>query len=183
MAVVNRKGQAVTNVQAKPVVITPSFIGGGDLDSLIDFVQAINGDSAGSVYELLQIPSNARLNDLKIQCDALGAGAKVDVGVYYPDSMPDNPSLAGTAISTNFFAAALDVSAALPKTDILNQSGTNTIALQNQTLAQALGLNLNGLLGSAGADPQVRLVICATVHAASPIAATGNLGMSASFVD
>lgn len=179
MAIVTRKGGAITNLESKPIVLGNAFKSGAYKKEQIDSVDAVAGDSATSVYRLLKVPSGARVSELKLLCGALGAGAVVDIGVYYPASMPDNPSLAGTAIDADFFASAVDVSAALAETSIINESGTNTIAKRQMTLAEALGLDLNGLLGTTGADPQVELEICATVTVA--IATSNPLALITSY--
>jgi hypothetical protein len=56
--------------------------------------------------------------------------------------------------SNVFFASAVDLASAVVLTSIINESGTNTIAKQNQPLWQAIGM---------AADPKDMLDICLTV--------------------
>jgi len=167
MAVQSAKSTLITNRDATPKVLTDNLVSGGEFKESEGFVQSVtNADSAGSIYRLCTVPSRARVSSVLIQNGAFGGAAAVNVGVYWPDYQPfpiapygqhPMPSDAGTAISAAFFASALSVVGAGGPTDIINQSGTNTIALQEQPLWQAIGLS---------ADPGMDLDICVTVSTA-----------------
>ena len=125
---------------------------------------------------MFPIPSNARIHGLTMQSDALATGCTLDVGVYYPTSIPVGAGLsassASAVIATAFFASAVACSAALVQTDVLNESGSNTIAKQDMPLWQAIGL---------ASDPGINLDICVTV--AGAVAAQGYIGLKAEYVD
>jgi len=169
MAVVVLKSTVITNRDAVPKVLTDALVAGQDLSEAEGFVAPANGDSAGSTYILHSVPSNARMSSLIMQNSALGAGARVDLGVYYPSFIPKGAGLDAIApnqvIDADFFANSVDVSAALGPVEYINQSGSNTIAKQEQSLWQAIGLS---------ADPGIDLDIVATVEVA--MAAAGFLG-------
>lgn len=170
MAVVNVKGLSITNRDATPPVLNDPHYAKGSLSAAMDLATVTSGDSIASKYRLLQVPSNARLQSLQLMCAALGAGCLADVGVYYPSQTPFDLTKAGTVISQAFFASAVDVSGALLATDILNESGTNTIDKQQKNLWDALGL---------AADPICMLDIVITLTAAA--AATGLAGLKSTY--
>jgi hypothetical protein len=164
MAVVSLKSTIITNRDATPVVLTDGLKSGGALKEGQGYVSAANGDSAGSKYLLFSVPSNARLASLIFQCEALGAGAKLDLGAYR------NTADGGAVVDADFFASAVDVSAAVAPIDLLNESGTNTIDKQEMPLWQALGFS---------ADVNSSFDIAATVNVA--IAAAGKLSCKGRF--
>jgi hypothetical protein len=170
MSVVTVKSTAITARDATPTTPVLAAVDGASLKEFEGFVTATNGDSATSKYIIGSVPSNCRMSGLILQCAALGAGAAVDVGVYAPtQSIPALVALgyaASAAISSAFFATAVDVSSALGPTEVINESGTNTIAKQEKELWDALGLSK---------DPGCRLDIAITVSVA--IAATGSIGL------
>lgn len=174
MAVVNLKSTFITNRDAVPAVRTDAFVSGGSKKSAQGWVSAANGDSANSIYRLCSVPSNARVDTVKFQCDALGTSAAVHIGVYYPEFIPVGAGLdasnAGAAISDAFFASALAVSSAVALEEVTNQSGSNTIDKQEMPLWEALGLST---------DPGIDLDVCVTVDVA--IAAAGKLGVKVDF--
>ncbi len=175
MAVVIDKSTAISNRDAIPKVLTDAFVSGGEVLESEGYVAPANGDSAGSKYLFCSVPSNARLSSLVLQCTALGAGAKLDLGASYPSFIPKGAGLdailPNAVISANFFAAALDVSAALAPADVAVSSGSYTIAKQELPLWAALGL---------AADPGIELDIVGTVNVA--IAAAGFIGVKAKYV-
>ncbi len=159
MAVFNLKSTLITNRDATPKVFTDNIVSGGEYKESEGYVQTGSAaDSVGSTYKLCTVPSRARVSSLSIQNGAGGGAAALNVGVFYPTFIPVgaglSASLAGTAIDADFFAAALSAVAAAGPTEIVNQSGTNTIALQEMSLWQALGLS---------ADPGIDLDIVVSV--------------------
>jgi hypothetical protein len=146
MALETVKSTFITNRDATPVVGTVAAIVGGLLRTASGNVVVSASANSLSYYPMFSVPSNARIASLKLRCAALGAGCTLDVGVYVPSVAPasllalSSSYTAAAAISSQFFASVVDVSAALGETDILNESGTNTIAKQEQELWQALGL-------------------------------------------
>ena len=137
-----------------------SNIAKSDKKTTFGKVQAANGDPLNTILRHGSIPSNMIMRDLKLSCEAMGAGATINVGAYYTEDHPQT----GAVIDADFFASAVDISAALKKVSILNESGTNTLDKQEQPLWQALGL---------AADPICKIDICSTV--VGPIAADGDI--------
>ena len=168
MAVVTKKSTIITNRDATPVLLTDPQVSSGHIRLGNGFVSAVSGDSIASAYIIHQIPSNARVSSMVLSCEALGALAKVDVGVF--KRTQNGGAIANTA-SGNFFCAALDVSAALSATDITNQAGTNTLDKQEQPLWQAIGL---------ASDPETMFDIAIIVNAA--IAANGKIALRTSYM-
>lgn len=139
-----------------------SNIAKSDIKSSFGKVAAANGDPLGTILRHASVPSNMIVRDIKLSCEAMGAGATINVGAYYTEDHPQS----GAVIDADFFATAVDISAALKKVSILNESGTNTLDKQEMPLYQALGL---------AADPGCKIDICSTV--VGPIAANGNIAL------
>lgn len=162
MASFNLKSTLITNRDAVPKVLTDPLVSGGAVNAVEGYVQTQGtNDGIDSIYRLLQVPSNARVEAVTFQASGLGTGCTLDVGVYYPTFIPVgaglSASLASTVINTTFFASAIAASAAVASTNVINQSGSNTIPKQELPLWQALGLT---------ADPEIDLDICVHVAAA-----------------
>ncbi len=175
MAINNRSSTMISNRDASPLILSNPSFSRSDLKEAYGYVSAVNADSAGSIYRMFQMPSNMRLSSIILQCEALGAGAKVDVGAYYGNDAKDiflGNVLAGAVISANFFATAVDVSGALGPTDVSNESGSYTLDKQQMPLWQALGL---------ASDPECHIDIAAVVNVA--IAATGLLSLKGRYAE
>lgn len=166
------KSTLLTNRDATPKVLTDSFLSGGIMEEVQGSVKTGASDTANSYYRLVTVPSNARLSSLLWQSEALGSGCIVDVGVFYPTSIPTGggnflaASLGGTLISSSIFAAGLTAPAATAITDITNQSGNYLIPLQETPLWNVLGLT---------ADPEISFDIGFVTRVAT--AAAGYVGL------
>lgn len=178
MAVVTRKSTVISNRDATPQVASGPNLTGGLVKSASGFVTSVSGDSAGSIYPMLSIPSNARVKSLALESEAQGTSCTADVGVFCPTQVPQTLAAlnagytSGAAISAAFFASQVDVSGAVARTEVVNQSGTNTLDKQDQELWQALGL---------ASDPMCSLDIAVKVHVAT--AAAGKIGLKCDYVN
>lgn len=167
MAVFTLKSTLITNRDATPKVFTDNLVSGGEFKESEGYVQTGSAaDSAGSTYRLCTVPSRARVSSVLLQNGAGGGAAAINIGVYWPSYIPfpiapfgdhPTPADAGTVISANLFASALSVVGAGGPTDVVNQSGNNTIAKQEMSLWQAAGL---------AADPGLDLDIVVAVSTA-----------------
>lgn len=176
MSTFNVKSTIITNRDATPKVLTDPHVSGGYARLGQGYVQTAGAtDGTGSVYRMFPVPSNSRIESLKLQADALATGCTLNVGVAYPTFIPPGAglaqSLASTIIGTAFFASAVAASNALAATDVTNQSTSNTIAKQELPLWQALGL---------ASDPGIELDMVVMVQGA--VAAQGYVGLKGSFV-
>lgn len=176
MSTYNIKSTMITNRDASPPVLTDAYVANGEVCEAEGYVQTYGAaDAAGSFYRLVSVPSNARVSSLEFQADALGTGAALDVGVYYPTYIPVGAGLsaasAGAVINTQLFASALGCSAATAATNIINSSTNNTIAKQEKPLWDAAGL---------ASDPGIDLDIVVRVQTA--IVLQGYIGLKARYV-
>ena len=173
MAVVNLKSTIISNRDATPKVLTDNFVSQGPFRETTGFVLTGSADSVASVYRLCQVPSNARVNSLKLQNTAITGGA-INIGVYWPTFVPAGaflPGTSGAVISASLFGAAQSVATATT-TPIEEITLTNlTLAQQELTLWQVAGL---------AADPGLPLDICAAVSAAPSVA--GSISLKATYV-
>jgi hypothetical protein len=165
MAVETKKSTYIGNRDASPTVATIAAIAGGLTRESYGQVVVSAAASVGSTYPMVSVPSNSRVSSVKIQSGAQGVGCTTDVGAYY------STEKGGAVISQAFFASAVDVSAAVAETEVKNESGTNTIALQEVELWKALGL---------ASDPNCNIDIVATLTGAAVAGAA--LGLKVAYV-
>lgn len=166
------KSTLLTNRDATPKVLTDGYLSGGLYEEAQGSVKTGATDTANSYYRLVSVPSNARVSSIFWQSDALGSGCVVDVGVFYPTTVPTGggnflaASLGGTIVGTSFFATGLTAPAANALTEITNQSTNYSIPLQETPLWNVLGLT---------ADPEIDFDIGFVTRVAT--AAAGYIGL------
>lgn len=165
MSVINRSSAQITNRDASPQILNDPGVCGGAVKRCVAKVTATNADSATSVYRMFQIPSNAVIASLKMVADALGTGAKVNIGVYQTS---ENGG-AVVASQGSLFASAVDVAAATALTDYRYSALTASGA--EKQLWDLMGLS---------ADPCILYDICVVVNVA--IATTGSLALECTYV-
>lgn len=176
MASFNLKSTILTNRDATPKVLVDPYISGGEIRESEGFVQTgSTTDAVGSTYRLCSVPSNARLTSLILQNDALGAGAAINIGVYWPTFIPVGSGLsaanAGLAISATCLATAFAVAVAGAATEIVTKANV-AINLQEQQLWQLAGL---------ASDPLIYLDIVIAVS--TIIAAQGYVSLKAKYIE
>lgn len=176
MASFNLKSTIITNRDASPKVLTDPFVSGGEIRESEGYVQTGSAtDAVGSTYRLCQVPSNARVTSLVFQCDALGGSSTVNIGVYYPTTLPLGSGLvasnAGAAISASCFIAGISTVSAVAATEIITRANV-TIANQEQAVWQLAGLS---------SDPGIYLDIVVAV--AVIIATQGYVSLKAKYVE
>jgi hypothetical protein len=170
-----KKSTSITNADATPVAANTIGTGApGFLQEIGDYSTPSASMAAGSTYQLVRVPTTAKIKSIIFESAAQTAG-KFDVGVYYSDSTSDGTpaSLAGTAVDQDFFASDIDCASAVTPTEIVNESGTYTIDKRGQPLWQAAGLS---------ADPGGFFDIVATVHTTDITTGTGKFGVSVRYV-
>jgi hypothetical protein len=165
MAVVTTKSVPITNRDATPQVINDGRLEKGMVRRSAGYVTAVNGDSIGSKYVIAALPPTAIVTSVVLSCAALTSGA-ADIGVYR------NTADGGAVVDADLFASAQSIATALVKSNVTNESGTYTQALQEQPLWQAAGLTAN---------PGGSLDIVITLTAA--LTAGGSIGLEVFYVD
>jgi hypothetical protein len=140
MAVVTTKAAAITNRDATPRVPNLAGVTGGILRSAVGTVELASGDSIASKYLLIgNVPSGARIDNLKLYCDAISTSGAGDIGLYDPTAA------GGAVVDQDFFASAVVLTSALNGTDVTHEAGGSTafgdIARAEMPLWQALGLS------------------------------------------
>ena len=160
------KSAPITNRDAVPLVLNDGRVERANLKEAIGVATSTSAAATGSTYTLVSVPSSARITDLILICGAQGTACTLDVGVYR------NTQDGGAAVDADFFATAVDVSAALAGTNITNESGTNTIAKQQQPLWQAAGMS---------ADPKSTLDIVGVI--VGPVVSGNPICLKARYAD
>lgn len=164
MAVVTTKSSQITNRDSTPVVLSNDSNFRGMVKSCTGSVASANGDSANSLYIHGSIPSNARVVDAFLYCDALGGAAAADIGLY------DTTANGAAVVSGQFFAAGQTLVSALTGTNI-RKSAINTVPKFDQYVWQVLGL---------ASDPNKWYDVVTKLTAAS--AAAGNVCVDVKYV-
>lgn len=143
MATEALKSTAITNLDSSPVSANDTGEGADGFLRLVgDYVTTTSGVTAGSTYQIVRIPTNAKVKEVITEGEAMTAGA-FDVGLYYSSSTSDGTqaSVQGTAVDADFFATAVSFASAVTPTNITNESGTYTLNKRNQPIWQAAGLS------------------------------------------
>lgn len=177
MAVDHVKSTVITNMDATPVVAPTAGEGGANyLKSIEGYATAVASSSADATYQLVRLPSAAKVKRIVFESAAQSAG-KFDLGVYYATDGRNGRAtalLAAAAIDQDFFATAIDCASAVVRTDVTNESGSYPINERHLPLWEAIGLS---------ADPGGFLDIVATVKTTDVTTGTGVFGISVDFTD
>jgi len=177
MAVDHVKSTFITNLDASPSVANSAGEGGpGRLQSVEGSAVAVASSSADATYQLVRIPSNCKVKEIKFESAAQGAGS-FDLGLYYAtdgENKAPTALLAAAAIDQDFFATVIDCSSAVAITDVTNESGTYTIDKRTQPIWQAVGLT---------ADPGGYFDVVATVKTTAVTTGTGRFGVRVCYTD
>lgn len=167
MAVVNTKSTLVTNADSTTQTLNALANDGGKLRSKVGTLEAVSGDSIGSTYRILRVPSNARVDALLVSSDDIGTTTAGDVGLYR------TAADGGAVVDADFFASALSLSGgALAKVDITYESAVVDTPNHGKMLWEQLGLS---------ADPRVMYDIAVTLTAAAD--AAGTITLRCNYVD
>lgn len=170
MATEALKSTAISNMDAIPPTKPTTGEGSvGHLRSVDGVVSPTNGDTAGSTYQMVRLPSNAKVKHVLACLDAAVTTFTADIGVYYGTDPTTPSTLRGTAVNSTsgsqLFGTAVALAAIVTPTDFVNESTTNTAAKRQQPLWQACGLT---------ADPMcsfdITLTLTATTSGAPVVA-------------
>jgi hypothetical protein len=178
MAVDHVKATQITNWDATPRVQGTAGENGapGLLRISEGYATAVASSSEDATYQLVRLPSTAKVKRIIFESEAQGAG-KFDIGAYYATDGSSSAGaaslLAAAAIDQDFFASVIDCAAAVLRTDITNESTTYTLAKRQMPLWQALGLT---------SDPGGNIDIVATVKTTAVTTGTGKFGISVEWV-
>jgi len=177
MSVDHVKSTIITNLDATPVVPPTAGEGGpAPLKFNEGFATAVASSSVGATYQLVRIPSNAKVKSIMFESEAQTAG-KFDLGLFYAtDGGGNKPTslLVAAAIDADFFATAIDCASAVATTEVMNESGTYTLDKRNQPIWQAAGLT---------SDPGGFFDIVASVITTAVTTGTGKFGIRVSYTD
>jgi hypothetical protein len=162
------KGVEISNREATPRVLNKPGLGEGAVEkTAYGYLASVPASlSITSVIRLVSVPSNAIITGMYLQSAAQTAG-KFDVGLYRTNGD------GGAVVDQDFFATAVDCASAVVITDVLNESGTNTIAKQSQPIWQAAGMS---------ADPKSQLDIALTVVTTDVTTGTGAVSIRVKYV-
>ncbi len=159
MALEYLKSTQITNRDATPAVLNNPVTDAGVLRAKVATIAPSASASISATYRMVDIPSNARVHRVIFQAAAMGTG-KFDIGVYR------NTRDGGAVVDADFFASAVDCSAAVAMTDVTNESAEYSMAEQTQQLWQAVG---------ASEDPKSTYDITLTATSAVTNSATAML--------
>ena len=163
------KSVGVTNREASPSVRNnPGEGGSADKKWVKSHLASVTASlTTTSIIRMVEVPAHCHVTDLYLKSAAQGAGA-FDIGVYRTNAD------GGAVVDQDYFASAVDCASAVVRTDVLDESTTNTIAKQAQPLWQALGMT----------EPAkgVMLDICLVVKTTDVTTGTGAISLEAGYV-
>lgn len=107
MAVVNTKSTLITNADATPPVLNSSYFDTGIMRTSVGTVEVAAADSDTSVFRFVRVPSNARINSIRVYCDTITAGTSFDCGLY------QTAANGGAVLLATAYASAVDLSTAI----------------------------------------------------------------------
>lgn len=120
MGTANTKCNNVTNLDATPRVMNPTYLMGGILKEQVGTVEIAAADDNNSVYRVGRVHSSWRISDIIRYNDAITSGADYDVGLY------DTSANGGAVVNINCFADAVSlVSASVTGTKDLYEAGSD----------------------------------------------------------
>lgn len=150
MAVVITKSPSIVNFDATPIFLPTIGEGAsGMARTVTDSAASAVGDSIGSIYRLVRIPSNAKIKKVLLNSNTAAAGAgAADIDVAFSDSFTDGTqqqflNLASPIVQTTgpadnkLFGAAQSLISPITQSD-KTFAGTFTFAHQNLPLWQVL---------------------------------------------
>lgn len=172
------KSLLITHLDATPA--TSDTVGegaAGTLRSIGAYLTVSASMAAGSTYQLVRLPTNAKVKNVWFESEAQGAG-KFNLSVYYSDSTIDGTQVSkqGIIVPTTgdqFFASDIDCASAVAKTNVTNESGNYTVGLRNKALWDALALT---------SDPGGFFDIVAVVHTTAVTTGTGKIYCEVEYV-
>ena len=132
---------AIVNLNLTPPQNNTASTGGsGQYHTLDGYVAPTTGYVAGSVYQLVRLPSACYLKELKMKLDAGVTTFAGNIGLYYSNSTTDGTTSAkqGTALSASLFGSATDLHA---QTAWLDLTALLPAADFEQPLWQVAGLS------------------------------------------
>src|ERR1700753_1772295 len=100
------KTNALTNLDATPIVRANPWVHGGNSKQYAGTVEAVNGDSIGSTYRVFRVGSWVRPVGFSVFCDAITSAA-ADLGLYR------TAADGGAVVSQSLFASAVSLASAI----------------------------------------------------------------------
>lgn len=134
MAVETVKSTQITNRDASPRALSNARLTKMDVQMSCGTAEAAAAASVGSKYIMCSIPSNARVAQVLLSCDASGATGTADIGIY---QTTDN---GGAVVDADHFGSAVVITSALKNSDVTHESGAYGVEEIEKPLWEALGL-------------------------------------------
>jgi len=155
------KSVAITNADATPIVITPSFQAGGRVRSHRGVCTLVTAAAeATSTLRFCRVKSSDMIKDMRLDAGSFGTGCTMHIGVYR--TAQDG----GAVRDADFFADSIDMATAQKNTNVLNESAFLTVANMGKRLWEVLGYTV---------DPQCEFDIVGTLAVAATVAGTACL--------
>lgn len=164
MAVVTTKSTRVSNADNVPRIMDMPNVNQGKLRRVVGTLEAVSGDSIGSIYRMCRVHSSWSIQAITLYCDAITTCAG-DIGLYRVSS-----EAAGAVVSVGAYATAQSLATAIT-------TGTN-VAYEAKDIVNSV----KSVWQDAGlsADPNVWYDLSITLTAAAGSA--GSLVLDVSYV-
>lgn len=169
MAVEDVKSAGITNADATPRVANNARVFGGQLREAAGTKQAAASASIASIYRLCRIPSNCRVSQVLLDCDAFDTTGAGDVGIYKATAQ------GGAVVDADYFGSAILMTSILKGSDVTHEAASTGYGVEDaeKPLWEGLGLS---------ADPGVDYDVCITLTAANGAGATPDMTLKVRYV-
>lgn len=170
MAVVTVKSGPITQRDATPRTLANASAASGVLREAVGTAEIANGDSIGSKYIMVSVPSNARISRVAIKNDAISTTGAADIGVYRTTAD------GGAVVKATAFASAVSLTSGnatpLDVTHEADAADGNADDMGLADVEKPLWQVLN-----LAADPKIMYDVVATLTAAAGGAGTLSLSV------
>lgn len=121
------KATAITNLDKTPFVQATSGEGApGFLRSVSATILPVTAKTTGSIYQMVRIPTTAKVKRVWAWLDAAVTTFTVDIGLYYSDSTIDGttPANQGLVVNADHFGSAVALAAIITPTIYTHEATT-----------------------------------------------------------
>lgn len=121
------KSLQITDLDASPMVVHTIGEGAPGFEKVVTGSAAVtSGKTSGSTYQLVRIPSNAKVKKVELWLDVAGTTITGDIGIYYSTSTQDGTrsDLQGTVINADHFGSAVALATIVTPTEYTFEATT-----------------------------------------------------------
>lgn len=170
MAIETAKSALIAGRDGTLHTVSNVELAAGPVKNVFQTVTVAASASSTSRYVFFEVPSNARLKELKFMCTTTGSDTVLDFGIWR--TTEDG----GAVVDQDLFATAVAAASPIAESsynNILSETGSGDFTTLDAPLWELAGLT---------SDPGYNYDVCAVVMSASSANLGGTLGLSCDYV-